>query len=145
MSSASSPPGKDAMIDPISPRKSVAAALIDVLMRWFDWRSMPVLPACLPRCSFPRPAMYQRSRNRTSAWRQARVARTPARRHQDGPAAQPKTDQPMARASCSAAWVPMWELPKPLSPGDQIPTEARPGAIIRIPPPTPDFPGRPTR
>ena len=55
------------------------------------------------------------------------------------------TVHPIRRASRSAATVPRAEFPCSLSPGDQIATEASPGTMTRIPPPTPLFPGSPTR
>lgn len=57
---------------------------------------------------------------------------------------QPNTDHPVSRAKASTAAVPSLELPCPFSPGDQTAIEARPGAITKMPPPTPDLPGRPT-
>lgn len=57
---------------------------------------------------------------------------------------QPNTDHPVSRAKASTAAVPSLELPCALRPGDQTAIEARPGAMTRIPPPTPDLPGRPT-
>ena len=58
---------------------------------------------------------------------------------------QPNTLHPVARASRSMASVPSCELPCGPRPGDQTAMLARPGATARIPPPTPDFPGKPTR
>ena len=58
---------------------------------------------------------------------------------------QPNTDQPVARATASIASAPRLELPTAFNPGDQTAIEARPGAIAKIPPPTPGFPGQPTR
>ena len=58
---------------------------------------------------------------------------------------QPNTDQPVSRTKASIAAVPSLELPCAFSPGDQTAIDARPGAIAKIPPPTPDLPGRPTR
>lgn len=57
---------------------------------------------------------------------------------------QPNTDHPVSRTKTSIAAVPSLELPCAFRPGDQTAIEARPGAIARMPPPTPDFPGRPT-
>lgn len=57
---------------------------------------------------------------------------------------QPNTDHPVSRASNSAAAVPSLELPCAFNPGDQTAIEALPGAMIKIPPPTPDLPGKPT-
>ena len=58
---------------------------------------------------------------------------------------QPNTLHPVARARRSMASVPSCELPCGPRPGDQTAMLARPGATARIPPPTPDFPGKPTR
>ena len=57
---------------------------------------------------------------------------------------QPNTDQPVSRTNASIAAVPSLELPCAFSPGDQTAIEARPGAMAKMPPPTPDFPGNPT-
>ena len=57
----------------------------------------------------------------------------------------PKTDQPVRRARSSRACEPRSELPTALSPGDQTAMAARPGAMARMPPPTPLLPGSPTR
>ena len=57
----------------------------------------------------------------------------------------PKIDQPIFLVRASSATRPRWELPLASSPGDQTAIEALPGAIARTPPPTPLFPGRPTR
>ncbi len=56
----------------------------------------------------------------------------------------PKIDQPMRWDSISSAIRPRCELPQASSPGDQTAIEALPGAIARIPPPTPLLPGRQT-
>ena len=55
------------------------------------------------------------------------------------------TDQPVASDSRSSASEPNWELPRALRPGDQTAIDASPGTIARMPPPTPDLPGMPTR
>ncbi len=57
---------------------------------------------------------------------------------------QPNTDQPVSRANASTAAVPSLELPCAFNPGDQTAIDARPGAMTKMPPPTPDLPGRPT-
>ena len=57
---------------------------------------------------------------------------------------QPNTDHPVSRTKASMAAVPSLELPCAFRPGDQTAMDARPGAMARMPPPTPDFPGRPT-
>ena len=51
----------------------------------------------------------------------------------------PNTDHSIRLANCSSAAVPSLELPTWSSPGDQTAIEAK------MPPPTPDLPGRPTR
>ena len=48
-------------------------------------------------------------------------------------------------ASISSAIAPASELPLALRPGDHTAMDALPGAISKIPPPTPDLPGMPTR
>ena len=58
---------------------------------------------------------------------------------------QPNTDHPVSRTKASIAAVPSLELPCAFRPGDHTAMDARPGAIARMPPPTPDLPGRPTR
>lgn len=58
---------------------------------------------------------------------------------------QPDTLHPVARARPSTASAPGCELPCGPGSGDQTAMLARPGATARIPPPTPDFPGKPTR
>ena len=58
---------------------------------------------------------------------------------------EPKMDQPVRCASISSAVDPNLLLPKVSRPGDQTAMEALPGAMARIPPPTPLFAGRPTR
>lgn len=58
---------------------------------------------------------------------------------------QPNTDQPVSRTKASIAAVPSVELPCAFNPGDQTAIDARPGAMAKMPPPTPDLPGRPTR
>jgi len=58
---------------------------------------------------------------------------------------QANTDQPVSFARCSSKREPTSELPFLLSPVDQTAMAARPGAIARIPPPTPLLPGKPTR
>ena len=58
---------------------------------------------------------------------------------------QPNTDHSISRAKPSTAVVPSVELPCAFRPGDQTAMDARPGAMAKIPPPTPDLPGRPTR
>jgi hypothetical protein len=60
-------------------------------------------------------------------------------------AAGPKTDHPARRDSSSRAHVPTRELPWSFSPGDHTTIAAMPGAMARMPPPTPLFPGSPTR
>jgi hypothetical protein len=62
-----------------------------------------------------------------------------------GPRHAPKIDQPILLVRASSATRPRWELPLASRPGDQTAMDALPGAIARMPPPTPLFPGRPTR
>jgi hypothetical protein len=57
----------------------------------------------------------------------------------------PKIDHPSRLVSRSSAMRPRCELPDASRPGDHTAIEALPGAIARMPPPTPLFPGRPTR
>jgi hypothetical protein len=57
----------------------------------------------------------------------------------------PKIDQPILLLRASSATRPRWELPFASRPGDQAAMEALPGAIARMPPPTPLLPGSPTR
>src|SRR5258708_27676285 len=57
----------------------------------------------------------------------------------------PNTDQRIALATRSIASEPRCELPLALRPGDQTASEATPGTIARMPPPTPLLPGMPTR
>ncbi len=57
----------------------------------------------------------------------------------------PKIDQPIRLVSASSAMRPRCELPLASRPGDHTAIEALPGAIARMPPPTPLLPGRPTR
>ena len=56
-----------------------------------------------------------------------------------------KTDQPMRELSNSSAAIPASELPAALSSGDHTQTVNCPGTIATMPPPTPLFPGNPTR
>lgn len=67
------------------------------------------------------------------------MARRQRRRHA------PKIDQPIRLVSASSAMRPRCELPFGSSPGDHAAMDALPGAIAKIPPPTPLFPGSPTR
>jgi len=55
------------------------------------------------------------------------------------------TEIPVLVVNSSRARVPARELPEGSSPGDQTHTLKCPGMIAAIPPPTPLFPGRPTR
>jgi hypothetical protein len=57
----------------------------------------------------------------------------------------PKIDQPILLVRASSATRPRWELPFASRPGDQVAMDALPGAIARMPPPTPLLPGNPTR
>ena len=56
-----------------------------------------------------------------------------------------KIDNPDRVVNNSSALVPAKELPLSFKPGDQTQTEKQPGITARIPPPTPLFPGKPTR
>ena len=55
------------------------------------------------------------------------------------------TDQPVRRTSSSRALLPTVDVPERFRPGDQVAMVPTPGTTARIPPPTPDFPGRPIR
>ena len=56
-----------------------------------------------------------------------------------------KIDIPVLVVNSSRAAVPAREFPEGSRPGDQTQTLKCPGMIARIPPPTPLFPGSPTR
>ena len=56
-----------------------------------------------------------------------------------------KIDQFIILASFSSAIDPSLELPLALRPGDQTASDATPGTMPNIPPPTPLLPGMPTR
>ena len=75
----------------------------------------------------------------------SRLARLPGQAKTGSACHGPNTDQPVRCASISSAAVPSSELPVGPRPGDQTAIDALPGATARIPPPTPLFPGRPTR
>lgn len=55
------------------------------------------------------------------------------------------TFQFVSVARRSSASLPSFELPRALRPGDHTAMLALPGTIARMPPPTPDLPGMPTR
>ena len=85
-------------------------------------------------------AIRRRRRHRSRAKRVALRFACRIRRYRT-----PKIDQPIRLVSASSAMRPRCELPLASRPGDHTAIDALPGAIARMPPPTPLLPGRPTR